>query len=205
MLHRNKRLGLGLFLMLLVANVLVSAASDTKVLYDRNGSALMTYNGPKDRVPSFRARSGSTPSAQIEGLTQGSYDLTGSRSASFGDGDVITAIDTRVEWGTEFVYLWRNLSGQTTTAWTGEQPQAISAEVELSETIKFSGIGISVSVPGGVGATASGSTINWSGDDRTHGICGTSSATMRRSRLCASLALPTLPKVSTTSTLHTHG
>jgi hypothetical protein len=165
-----KRRTVSILVVAILALAVVSAAAskpDVSIIYDRQGNALIAYGGDKGDIPTFSATSFCSTAELVstKSLFGGSFSLSKWRSTSYGNGSVRTEFISTVEWGTEWTYVWREVSGQSMTYWTGSTPQEFSDVIELDEYWKFGGLSVSVSYPGGVGASGSGSTIYWSGDD----------------------------------------
>ena len=141
--------------------------SDTEVIFDRNGNALIAYGGSKDKLPTFS----SLTANQLDRISStsrsadGTFELRKSKTKSFGNGHVGTEFHCDVDWGVEFWYVWREIvDGITITYWTGDVPQSLSDLIELDESWKFYGLSVSVSFSG-PGVSGSGNTIRFSGDD----------------------------------------
>jgi hypothetical protein len=116
-------------------------AEDMRVVYDRNGEALVLYGGDKaSPLPEYTLRS----SARVShpGLLRyyASVNLSDIDQESFGDGSVFTSFDSTAEYydawfGDED---WIEVDGETSTAWLGTDPQWNSDEIELVESWTFS-------------------------------------------------------------------
>jgi hypothetical protein len=167
-----KRLIVGIVLALVVVSgcVAVGLAKDDagRVVYNRNGNALILFGGPKENSPSLSSfQSLSTRTASAAAMfpvhSMSDYD-----AQSYGNGFVRTEFDTHVIYGTDYlVTVWREVDGESETFWAGTSPQYNSSKIKLAESWKFGGIAITVSLPGGVGFSGVGSTIKWSGSDNS--------------------------------------
>jgi hypothetical protein len=159
-----------IILMVVLALVACSAAatkSDISVIYDRDGNALIAYGGAKDTLPSLSAASSPAFARDIlKSVTvAGSFQLRKWKETKYGDGGVRTEFITDVVFGWDGWKVFYEAEGSSMTYWTGDIPQSNSDVIELAESWTFGGAGISVSFPGGVGVSGSGSTITWSGND----------------------------------------
>ncbi|MBU1050374.1 hypothetical protein KKG90_10170 [Candidatus Bipolaricaulota bacterium] len=154
---------------LLTVSSAFAAGADTRIIFDHNGNALISYSGSKDTLPTLTPRTQSTREDRLLAselaLTTFMYVLDDSGSTAYGNGHVRAEFRTEVEYSNLLGSIFRELEGASMTYWTGTVPQTLSTEVVLSDTVKFGGPSIRVTVPAGAGASASGSTITWSGDD----------------------------------------
>ncbi len=167
MTRRSTVLAVIVMLAIALASIVgLAKQSDTTVIFDRNGNALIAYSGPKDHLPSFSASSrlqvGQDP--LVVRTVSGTFELRAWKSTSYGDGSVRTEFISDVEYGTEGWVLYREVEGDSMTYWTGDIPQSLSDEIELAEYWKFGGFNVSVSFSG-PGVSGSGDTIRFSGDD----------------------------------------
>jgi hypothetical protein len=113
-----------------------------RVVYDRNGEALLLCGGDKDRLlPEYTLRSSAKVSHPTLLRYYDSANLSDTDQESFGDGSVFTSFDSTAEyydalWGDED---WIEVEGETSTAWLGTEPQWNSDEIELREswTLEF--------------------------------------------------------------------
>ena len=151
---------------IVLASVGISAKqSDTWVIYDCNGNALIAYGGAKDQLPAFSVSSSYQLDRTATRAPVGTYLLSAWKSAPFGNDLVTVSFFTDVEYGVEGFFPsrdYRELEGDTHTYWGGTYPQYYSDRIKLSETWRFGGISVLVSFPPGIGASGSGSTIYWS-------------------------------------------
>ena len=152
-------------LLVLIGGQICAFAADARVVYSRDGNALILYGGPKDHgVPlsalrqSFRENVPDTDRAWY--VTISDYDST-----SYGNGFVRTEFSSTVEYGGDLIKVWREVDGESRTFWGGTVPQYNSSQIQLDESWIFSGICVSVSFPGGVGFAGGGRTVTWSGRD----------------------------------------
>jgi len=153
---------------IVLASVGISAKqSDTRVIYDCNGNALIAYGGAKDQLPvpssstscSFEREASSTRSTTV------SYHFGAWKGKSYGDGAVITSFSSDADVVLDWFLDSCEVSGNCITYWTGDDPQTLSSEIELSISWKFTSIITNVEAPSGaVGYSTSSNTVYWSGD-----------------------------------------
>ncbi len=161
MRHILKTMGMLVCLAIAISFSLAAASGSgsDRVVYNRNGNMLLLYGGDKSRtiediIPS------------PIGLTRATKTISDSQTTYYGDRYVKTYFTSTVECDIWWSYpMWAEVSGSTTTAWYGTDPQYYSSEIKLSEQWIFGGYSITLSYPGGVGFSGSSKTISWSAHD----------------------------------------
>ena len=138
-----------------------------RILYISPGSALIAYSGDKVKPELLPMRSfPKAPKAlMVEQLTQVTRTLFDRQFTAYGDGEVVTSLDSIVNEGSGWWKVWAEVEGRSETDWTGTQPQYYSTKIRLDESWTFNGISVSVSTGGGIGFSTSGNTVYWSGED----------------------------------------
>jgi hypothetical protein len=138
-----------------------SKQPDLEVVYNRRGNALVLFGGNKSRKPDLASFRG-TQTSQLEYavFSMGDYD-----AEPYGNAFVRTEFESDVVYNGGVFKVWREVDGESETFWAGTSPQYNSSKIQLEESWRFSGVAVSVSVPGGVGFSGGGSTIRWSGSD----------------------------------------
>jgi hypothetical protein len=138
-----------------------------RVIYISPGSALIAYGGDKvnPKLLPIKSFPKSPKALMVEPLTQVTRTLFDRQFTAYGDGDVVTSLDSIVNEGSGWWKAWAEVEGRSETDWTGTQPQYYSTKIRLDESWRFHGVNVSVSYPPGIGYSSSWDTVSWSGGD----------------------------------------
>ncbi len=156
-----------------VAAVPALGARTEKVIYDDGrGNALIAHGGTKEgsvgltRGPIHREPREPSPAGRAS-LTATPEEVLiryhAWKNTPYGDAGVTAEFWTDL-WTGVYMEQWASAEGSSYTGWWGTAPQYYSDVIELCVTWKFSGIGVDVSIPAGVGFSLMGTTAKWSGD-----------------------------------------
>ena len=131
---------IALLLLIGISSISIAKTKDMRVVYDRNGEALVLYGGGKESpMPEYTLRSSARTSPPRLLKYYGSVDLSDIDQKSFGNSSVFTTFDSTAEYydawfGDED---WIEIDGETSTAWLGTEPQWNSTEIQLEELWTF--------------------------------------------------------------------
>jgi hypothetical protein len=149
-------------LVIALSAVSALAVAKDKVLYDRDGNALVALGGAKGTAP---ARSSSSAVSLTAVGGDYYFYMHAVKQIAYGDSYVRTEFWTDIWTGLASVTeQWVDVSGDTTTSWLGTWPQYYSTKIRLDESWKFGGVSVSVTTAPGLGFSVSSTTVTWSGD-----------------------------------------